>query len=414
MANSYWPIKWIGNGAKRVSTLFCLLAIICIGPSLGVQVALATCSPEDLKEQIELDLHGENKAEILGTDSNPNELHHLYPHAINWIRSTTDPARLTVEVKEPQQDDALTGQVRMRGTISPGETQPASISVDLSQEVGTWVHPERLAGGLEFETRSSGTARKFSLVLNVATADPHAGTATYRGEFEAPPGAGPVAVPWEDFKLVQGNPSTHAPTLSKSPFSIRELAIGPSTKASPGKFDLTIDGNIYQFRDFKKEIHGDLLKLEDSSFLKKISNNLHDPKNERAALEICAQGKDAVETELKRLGLATHDVRGFVSPPQFYELIAQGKLPIETGPFALAHGAYSHVAQVFAVTRGMGPEDIKRFAAFYRSMGATGPDLGWPAWDGLFDAPGLRRKNAPWYWRDRMRGMAIERHASEQ
>jgi hypothetical protein len=46
------------------------------------------------------------------------------------------------------------------------------------------------------------------------------------------------------------------------------------------------------------------------------------------------------------------------------------------------------------------------FLAFYRAMGAD--PSGWPAWDTFFDAAGNLTPNAAWYWRDRMKGMAIE------
>lgn len=75
-----------------------------------------------------------------------------------------------------------------------------------------------------------------------------------------------------------------------------------------------------------------------------------------------------------------------------------GEIPVEIGPFAKVHGAYSHHAQILALMFGL-KTNIDRLLFVTLIKEITGPVNAWVIWTGLFDAPGVG-PDSPQYWRD--------------
>ncbi len=188
---------------------------------------------------------------------------------------------------------------------------------------------------------------------------------------------------------------------------------------NPGKLktvNLKFEGPIYVEQDiFGESAHGHPEKYWEGmgrsqpaylkepiseSFKAKIRKNLYNPEFQMAALSAMKNG--TLETSLKGMGFQYHlfeekfNANGFFN---FFNFISHAQIPIEMGEFGKYHGAEAHAAQVFAITRGMTPEEIDLFRNLYREIGKNA-EFGWKIWTALFDNHDPEKPTSPRYWKN--------------
>ena len=133
----------------------------------------------------------------------------------------------------------------------------------------------------------------------------------------------------------------------------------------------------------------------------KALSNLADPGIQRWAAQVAAD-RGWLEHELRRIhfeiGAELNGKIGLVDILTNH--IRRGSMPVEAGDFGRFHGAYSHHAQLVAMTHDMSSEEVGVLINLLRS-GIAGRHTGdWLKWTPIFDSYDPRDPTSPQFWRD--------------
>lgn len=141
------------------------------------------------------------------------------------------------------------------------------------------------------------------------------------------------------------------------------------------------------------------------TILEKAVNNLFDPmvQAEVKRLEV-EKGEKGLFEKLEEYGFKIFPIQESLESTEFFRKmdteVRRGSIPvpIETGEFALRHGANAHGQQLLAMMHGFSKKERAEFIEFYKSLF---PDVsGWQMWLWLFDAADAHHPNAPRWWRN--------------
>ena len=318
-------------------------------------------------------------------DSNSKDLHQINLELASWHVG---------EAASAQNGAAVTSTadgLRFSGSIAADQSAPV-IEWKPHDGAGPVLDPARYDGGLRFRATGLESGSRFRIKLKMLPEH------TYQAEFEANPEGSDVILLWKDLGMSEDSAA-----------ALQSIQIEPLTSPSGSNhFDLKILGAIYSYRTISAGKMPPNL-VADGSYEKDLATRLYNSKNQQEALAIVKAGKDAVNAELQKLGMTIKIIDGPLNSEGFFEgIVGQKQIPVEEGKFALKHGAYSHLVQIFAMTRDMAPAEIQKFGDFYARIGKLGVHDGWPLWDVFFDAPGAFEPNTAYYWRNLLKDIPFE------
>jgi hypothetical protein len=322
-------------------------------------------------------------------DSNSKDLHQINMELSSW--HVAGPAGGTVGAQNGSAVTSNADGLRFSGSFAADQSAP-SIEWKIPDSTGPVLDPARYDGGLRFRATGLESGSRFRIKLKMLPEH------TYQADFEANPEGSDVILLWKDLGMTENSAG-----------ALQSIQIEPlASPTGSNHFDLKILGAIYSYRTISAGKMPPNL-VADMSYEKDLAARLYNTKNQQEALAIVKAGKDAVNAELQKLGMTIKIIDGPLNSQGFFEgIVGQKQIPVEEGKFALKHGAYSHLVQIFAMTRDMAPVEITKFGEFYARIGKLGVHDGWPLWDVFFDAPGAFEPNTAYYWRNLLKDIPFE------